>query len=246
MKAIIDADILTYQIAALSERRIDWGDGEESVALSSHTDVHEQLRFRIDEISKTLAVPTHAMLFAFSCPTKKYFRHTLWPEYKAHRKGRPPLVNLPETRRYVFENFNCMSIDNLEADDVIGIMADTYGNNAVVVSSDKDLNQIPGPHINPSRLEDGMYTVTEHEAERWHMMQTLMGDSTDNYPGCPGIGKVKAGKIIESGWRGVLEAFKLKGYSKKYAIVQARVAKILRAKDYNHKRKKVKAWKPVL
>ena len=81
------------------------------------------------------------------------------------------------------------------------------------------------------------------------MYQTLVGDSTDGYKGCPGVGKVKAGRMLTGlkqveMWEAVVEAYKRKNKTEEDALQQARVARICRATDYDYKEKKVKLWCP--
>ena len=80
------------------------------------------------------------------------------------------------------------------------------------------------------------------------MLQTLIGDTADNYKGLPGVGKVGAEKIINQDmsytdmWQAVVEAYKSKGYTEKDALIQARVSRILRHCDYDYKYKKPILW----
>lgn len=88
----------------------------------------------------------------------------------------------------------------LEADDVLGILA-THSTlvkgEKIIVSHDKDLGQIPGLHLNPMSPDEGVYRIAPAFARRLLAYQVLVGDSTDNYPGRPGCGPVKAEKILE-------------------------------------------------
>ena len=61
-----------------------------------------------------------------------------------------------------------------------------------------------------------------------------MGDRADNYAGCPGVGDVTARKLLEKdcSWDTVVSAFEKVGLSEEDALVQARVARILRNTDY--------------
>lgn len=247
MKVLVDADIITYQVASMAEKQIDWGDGDKTVSVASVEDVKENFMHRIEEIASALDANIYKnFVFAFSCTSKRYFRHDLWPEYKAHRSGRSAPTHLGFIRNFVKSTFNCRSRPNLEADDVLGIMADLYRERDLgycIVSSDKDLDQIPGLHYNPSK-QVPTYTTDEEYAKTWHMTQTLIGDSADNYPGCKGVGPVKAKAIVEGGWKAVFKAFKEAGFDRKYAMVQARVARILRAADWNEDTHKVRLWTP--
>jgi len=93
--------------------------------------------------------------------------------------------------------------------------------------------------------------VTEDEADYWHMMQTLTGDTADGYPGCPGIGEKTAAKLLDEHygdlsamWEAVLEAYEKKKLSPEVALVQAQIARICRRNDYDFKKKEVILWTP--
>jgi DNA polymerase-1 len=82
-----------------------------------------------------------------------------------------------------------------EADDSIAIEATTLGDNGVIVSLDKDLDQVAGWHYNFIKKE--AYYVTEAEGLLRLYMQILTGDTADNIIGLRGIGNVKAKKMLE-------------------------------------------------
>ena len=102
---------------------------------------------------------------------------------------------------------------------------------------------------NPSRMFDIIheepYTITEDEANYFHLYQTLIGDTADNYKGCPGIGPVTAHRLLSVSptWATVKDAFALKGLSEDDALLQARIARILRATDVDANYKPI-LWKP--
>jgi DNA polymerase-1 len=120
----------------------------------------------------------------------------------------------------------------LEADDVLGIAA-TSGefNNFVLISPDKDMEQIPCRLYN---LKEE-FTQTPEAAERKLWMQTLTGDSTDGYQGIPGIGPKKAEQIldkIEDSYADtVLQAYLENGQTEEDFYRNLRLARILQASD---------------
>jgi len=93
-------------------------------------------------------------------------------------------------------------------------------------------------------------TITEFEADYNHMMQTLCGDASDNYSGCPSIGPKTAEKILADCetsadlWDATLATFKKKKLSEEVALIQAQVARICRASEYNFETKEVIPWTP--
>jgi len=81
------------------------------------------------------------------------------------------------------------------------------------------------------------------------MLQTLMGDAVDGYKGCKGIGKIKANRLLDNTpqknwWRMVVKTYEAAGMTEGDALVQARVARILRNKDYDSETKQPILWRP--
>jgi DNA polymerase-1 len=136
----------------------------------------------------------------------------------------------------------------LEADDVMGILSTSniIKGKKIIVSEDKDMKTIPGWLFNPRKDAEEANLISAEEADYWFYYQTLVGDSTDNYKGCPGIGPVKAEKILmeESSWDAVLYTYLCKGLTEQDAITQARVARICRASDYDFTHKQPIPWRP--
>ena len=130
----------------------------------------------------------------------------------------------------------------LEADDALGIYGTKYPGN-VIVSPDKDLKQIPGTLYN----FDETFTVTKSEGAKWHLIQSMAGDQTDGYAGVPGIGVKRATSLFEEhgySWKTVLKVFTEKELTEETALVNARLARILTADDYDFENKKPKLWTP--
>jgi DNA polymerase-1 len=163
----------------------------------------------------------------------------------------------------------------LEGDDILGILAtwQKVRGEKVIVSIDKDMKTIPGLYCRD--LDAGIVEVSEEEADNWHLIQTLAGDQTDGYPGCPGIGMDRAAKAIleptilvpyeheltrgprkgeieiryreeptDDKWQAVVTRYAAAGLSEEVALMNARVARILRASDYDFKNKRPILWTP--
>ena len=121
------------------------------------------------------------------------FRHHLSADYKSGR-GRKP-VGTNEVKRWLVDEMGAKLKRGIEADDAIGIMAThpkLIKGEKIIASVDKDLKTIPGRLYRQGELED----ITPEQAEAFFLMQTLMGDTTDGYPGCPGVGPVRAAQVI--------------------------------------------------
>ena len=251
--ALVDADILAYQAAASAEKPVDWGDGLWTLHCFEQDAVaaFEASLERIKE--KTQA---SKLVLAFS--DKANWRKTVLPTYKSNRVGvrKPMLLSFLKT--HAEAKYDCRQIPTLEGDDILGLtMTGSPDQPYIVCSLDKDLKTIPGEHYNFGR--DQLFSVSEDQADYWHYFQTLTGDTTDGYPGCPGCGPKTAEKILEpfyfqtgygstfdreGAWKAVVKAFKKAGFSEEEALVQARVARIMRSGDYDFENNQVNLWTP--
>jgi len=250
LTALIDADILAYQAAISAEAPVNWGDGLWTLhAFEQDAEAH------FDSILENIEDATKCdnTILAFS--DKENWRKAILPTYKANRANvRKPML-LPYLREYAAERHKCFIRDELEGDDVLGILATDdklVPGEKIVCSIDKDFKTIPGRHYNFNHNE--FFFITKALADYHHMIQTLTGDSTDGYSGCPGCGPVKAQKLLEplsnhefnphAMWEIVVQAYDKAGLSEDEALVQARVARICRAEDYDRNKRKVNLWQP--
>jgi hypothetical protein len=85
------------------------------------------------------------------------------------------------------------------------------------------------------------------QADRYHLIQTLTGDVTDGYSGCPGIGPVKAELLCATAAPQSLvavrcDAFKKAKLTEADALLQARLARILRNTEWDFDKSEVKLW----
>jgi DNA polymerase-1 len=151
--------------------------------------------------------PTHlAVVFDKS---EKTFRTDMYPDYKAHRPD-PPDDLRPQFRfirdAVIAFDLPCLEQDGFEADDLIATYvreAREAGASATIVSSDKDLMQLVSDGVIMfDTMKDkkiGRAEVTEKfgvPPEKVIEVQALIGDSTDNVPGVPGIGVKTAAQLI--------------------------------------------------
>lgn len=170
------------------------------------------------------------------------FRKTkVTEEYKANRKTlRRPICYKP-MREWIAKAYTTLMYEGLEADDVVGI---TVGKNDIAISGDKDFRCIPCKQYDFMRNE--FFDVSLADANYYHLYQTLIGDSTDGYKGCPHIGDVRAKRILDESptWEAVVDAYIKNGSTEEEALMNARLAFILRKGYYNKKTKEVKLWTP--
>jgi DNA polymerase-1 len=132
----------------------------------------------------------------------------------------------------------------LEADDVMGILGSTPDLKTVIVSDDKDMKTIPCRLYRPT--DDDLMDVSQEAADLNFYTQTLTGDSTDGYSGCPKVGAVTAAKILGNrpDWSLVENQFIKSGLTREEAITQARLARILRNDDWDADKETIKLWSP--
>lgn len=156
--------------------------------------------------------PTH-LLVAFDAG-KTTFRHKTFSEYKGGRQKTPP--ELSEQFPYIRELLDAYGIsryelENYEADDIIGtlsLQAEKDGYEVKVISGDKDLTQLSSDTVTVSITRKGITDIEEYTpahieekygitADRIIDMKGLMGDSSDNIPGVPGVGEKTALKLLK-------------------------------------------------
>jgi hypothetical protein len=117
--------------------------------------------------------------------------------YKGDRSEFAKPRHYAAIRQHLIKQYGAVVIDGMEADDEIGIQATEAaeeGKEPIIVTIDKDLDQIPCKHYNWVKQEE--YSVTDEEAYRNFFGQLLTGDRVDFVPGIAGVGPVGAGKIL--------------------------------------------------
>lgn len=185
-------------------------------------------------------------VWRFSLGSHNSFRKDLSERYKAHRKPLPSQV-LYLKAWFVSEYSEYMIpvIDGMEADDVLGIAHTVDSTKTIIVSGDKDMLQVPGWNYNPRTRE--LRQLTTPMADSFLLYQTLVGDSADGYPGCPGIGDAKAhalllrawevlGHDMQSLWDVVKFTYLSQGSTEEDFIMNAKLAHIYRAGDMDYQR----------
>ena len=242
---LIDGDVYIYRAAATCEKVINWDDDN----YVNYASLSEAKVLFINTISELLnKFETKEYTIALS--HYKNFRKEINPNYKANRKDKkPPMVYKP-LRQWVEQEYNIFCREYLEGDDILGILATSKviikNTNKIIVSLDKDMKTLPCKYHN--NRNDESIIVSEQEANYNHMLQTLTGDQADNYKGLAGCGLKTAEKIISKDmsyrqmWQAVVEAYIKKGSSEQVALLNARMARILRNYDYDYERKKPILW----
>ena len=180
---------------------------------------------------------------------RKNFRKELNPEYKANRANTRKPMGLAVAQDFFKTKYLAVIWPTLEADDVLGIMAtQSFDEDTIIVSDDKDLQTIAGYHYNKGEVIE----VSEKQALKNFYTQVLTGDTADNYKGCRGVGPVKAERILAGCktsldmWQAVLGAYAKAEQPSEDALMNARMAYLLRAGDVNVSFGNVKLWTPPL
>ncbi|MDO8839660.1 MAG: hypothetical protein Q7V31_12105 [Parvibaculum sp.] len=272
---LIDGDIAAFRIAVAAERAVKWNDNlwtlhaEEQPAIAR---LHDNIAFIVNACDADAAI--------VALTDTENFRYGILPTYKGNRKDvRKPML-LPTLRQVLIDDYSAMVRPGLEGDDILGIVSTSSvicKGERIIWSLDKDMYTIPGLFCR-SVTENGKAIITdvsEADADRFHLFQTLTGDATDGYSGCPGVGPKAANEILDepllyepfektitrgknkgttqtvweptracSTWEAVVSQYRRAGLSEGVALQNARVARILRAADYNFKKKEPILWNP--
>jgi DNA polymerase-1 len=153
------------------------------------------------------------------------FRHKAFPSYKAQREQTPEAITFAvPIIKQILEAYRIpiLEVAGYEADDVIGTLAhqaDDQGIETVMITPDKDYGQLVTERVTMLRPPVGKSDWTQmgpHEVcEKWGIENPrqvidilgLMGDSSDNIPGCPGVGEKTATNLIQQfgGVEGLLQ-----------------------------------------
>lgn len=213
--AIIDGDVLCYQACANrweKTRRtegtnqiiqldsdgkrvpVEWTKEEDRAYLeASWNKLQKDLQKLLDEI--------YCKDFLMAVKGPNNYRNLMYPEYKLNRHADPTKQNVfvPVLRKLCVHEELAVESEGREADDLMRIWAEQAreaGDDYIICSIDKDLKCIPGKHYLMHHDKKHTINVSPEEALRHYYEQMLKGDSTDNIPGVPKVGDVKATKLL--------------------------------------------------
>lgn len=197
---LIDGDVLVYRCGFA---------GQESLA-ASLGNVKKTIYKILDKLCSHGEADIKVLL---SSTDRSNYRYDIarTREYKGNRKGAPKPEYYEEIRDYLMDHWNGRLISGEEADDALGI-AQTL--TSCIVSTDKDLNMIPGWHYN--FVKEELYEITDNDnlnllvetkgkrktykmdrgGIKWFYAQLLLGDTCDNIPGVKGYGPVKVHELL--------------------------------------------------
>lgn len=160
----IDGDILLYSVGFAAE--------DDPVGFATHS-----LRERVYSVMDGCEC-TQAQVFITGDTN---YRMDVASDYKAHREDAKKPTHLPALREFAMTTLDAIVSEGEEADDLLGINA--VQNGWGIASLDKDLRGVPGWHYVWQGKDEGVFYVTEEEADRFFYTQLLTGDRTDNIPG---------------------------------------------------------------
>lgn len=211
MLAIIDGDVLAYGACRsrwqdkvqdnVRVRELDEEGNEKPLDFSKKEDqlylqeCWQNVQTNLEKLLGTVFCDDYVM----AVKGKDNFRDLIYSDYKANRAKNVRNVNLfvPTLRKLMVKSDLAIEAHGREADDMLRIWAEQCrqsGREYVICSIDKDLKCIPGRHY--LMHKEIMVDVSESEAMRHYYEQLLKGDPTDNIPGVPRVGEVKAAKIL--------------------------------------------------
>lgn len=251
--ALIDGDILVYKKAFAAEEKSDFGDGRSVDKKKAEREINGHINDLADLVN------ADEVLVCLSDDSRNW-RKEYWSGYKRDRDPSRRPVLWEHVRNFIQAEWPTKIVPALEADDVIGICATSprFRPDAekIIVSEDKDLLSIPGKQFNPAK-DQKIRVVSELEADRWFLYQTLIGDPVDSYPGARGIGpksrfarSILSANSVHEAWNLCVAGYRSKEPDKcdemaaRKALFQARLARILRHGDYDYKNKRPKLWTP--
>ena len=202
---LLDAYALIYRAyyALIQKPRIN-SKGMNTSAIYGFVNTLEEVR--------TLFSPTH-LAVAFD-PAGKTFRHEMYEPYKAQRQETPEDIrkSVPIIKDIIRAyNIPILEVEHYEADDVIGTAASRFASadtEVYMLTPDKDYGQLVGQNIWMLRpMKGGTFEkLGPDEINAKYGIDSpkkvidllgLMGDSSDNIPGCPGVGEKTAVTLIK-------------------------------------------------
>lgn len=187
MDYLLDADILTYRAAAVSEELSQRG----------------ALQILDTFITDILTVKIPAVIADVRCyqgyltySRESNYRHAYaqTAPYKGQRQSKRRPKHYEVLREYMVDHHGFIMVSGQEADDAIGIEAMKDPDNSCIVSIDKDFFNIPCWNFN--YVTNRLKRITPEQAARHFYTQILTGDVIDNVKGVHGIGPVKAAALL--------------------------------------------------
>jgi DNA polymerase-1 len=191
---LIDGDTLVYRYGLMDHTPVDFEDAPPVNPLeAAKLAIGQKLQYLLDDTG----VPTFRI--ALAAPGR-CFRYGFYPQYKAHRQPSPDIIN--QLRQWFRVEYSEFLLEwphtiPVETDDILAYHHQVDGTTCIV-SNDKDFYTLPGWNYHP--FTGDLRWISGESAYLTFWYQVLVGDSADGFPGCKGIGKVKAEEILLTAW----------------------------------------------
>jgi len=181
--ALIDLDAMLHIVSYV---QVSSGNRDCSITTKTH------VKSFINTIEKNSGCTTSIKFFQNL--GHKNFRNEILPEYKGHRTTAEAVALWKPTILEAFKEVGGVALNYIESDDAISVVANVLKpDEIVIISSDKDMIQVPGTHYNPFKSniawEERWQKITRAVAERFFWEQVLTGDPTDMPSSMCGIEK---------------------------------------------------------
>lgn len=179
--ALIDSDILVYRLGFATN------DDTEDMAIRTLAGFLEDLLL--------IDLP-EVQTWELHLTGKGNFRdnYAVTLPYKGNRKGAEKPVHYNLFRSYLELSWGATVNHGIEADDMLAMRQTDLGEESVIVTLDKDLDQVEGWHYNFAKKR--LYHIDKQEGLFLFYKQFLTGDAVDNIQGVKGIGPKKADKLL--------------------------------------------------
>lgn len=202
---LIDGDVIAFIAAAAVQKNVQdeygnvsgWADLAEGKAVAAGL---------IARYKETLEPGIKKTVTVILSDPHANWRYDVDHNYKSNRKELVKPMLLDFLKQYLRDEYDAIHLPRLEADDTLSLLATdprlpAPGLKTIIVGRDKDFKSIPGYHHQYGHVDANGKPIVDYitleEANRWHAIQSLSGDMTDGFPGCPGIGMLRAGRIID-------------------------------------------------
>lgn len=254
---LIDADILAYRATAATQQTIDWnGDGSCVSENDCFGDAKRTAREQIELFMDMLKGDDFIICLSDDVQNFRTQIDPTYKQARVQTERPRRLYDLKEwlAEKYPTELWPYLEADDVMGI----LATQPHKGERVMVSLDKDMKTVPGllcrPPLHGGKWE--ILLSTEEAANSFHLWQTITGDQVDCYPGCPGAGPKVADKVIYddyayftheypkgkpqlvferqdeddglTDWQRLLTVYAKAGLGHAEAIVQARLAFILR------------------
>ena len=203
MIALIDADSIVYRVCCAVEDKTIWNEME--VLTGQEIDLDIEHTINLDTMYATIDGIIENILFATECKKAmicigdgtENFRFNNPLGYKENRKDLRKPEGFKEAIDYLVNEHKARLIGNnlIEVDDEVVYLKTKYPDKYMLCAIDKDvLYQTEGEHYN--YVKDEFITVTKEDTIKYLFYQALVGDASDGYKGCKGIGDKKAKDLL--------------------------------------------------